>query len=95
MSKWPVLFSDIQREVQTEAVLYNSSHNQHIEHFWVDVYLGVVYMYYCVFAFLEMEQLLHLDDEIDMFCLHYVHRFQINKYLEESVVKNIQCYNNL
>ena len=40
-----------------------------------------------MFAFLEMEQLLCLDDEIDMFCLHYVYKFRINKHLEESVVK--------
>ena len=60
-----------------------STHNQCIERLWVDVYLGVVYIYYCVFVYLEMEQLLHVDNEVEMFCLHYVYKQKINDHLKQ------------
>ena len=37
-------------------------HNQRIERLWVDVYLGVVYIYYRLFLYLEMQKLLNIDD---------------------------------
>ena len=62
-----------------------SSHNQRTERLWVDVYLGVVYIYYCAFIYLETEQLLHPDDEIEMFCLHFVYQRGINEHLQQFV----------
>lgn len=58
-------------------------HNQRIERLWVDVYLGVVYIYYCLFTHLEMMQMLNIDDEIEMYALRYVFTPRINKHLEE------------
>ncbi len=58
-----------------------STHNQRIERLWVDVYLGVVYIYYCVFSFLEAEGLLDVDNEIHMFCLQYTYLKRINNHL--------------
>ncbi len=58
-------------------------HNQRIERLWVDVYLGVVYIYYCVFSYLEMQQLLNVDDDIDMFVLHFTFKPRINNHLKK------------
>eukprot|EP00794_Sanderia_malayensis_P004322 gene4322-4896_t len=58
-------------------------HNQRFERLWVDVYSGVVYIYYCVFAHLEMEGLLHPDNSVELFVLHYVFKGRINKHLQQ------------
>ncbi len=60
-------------------------HNQRIERLWVDVYLGVVYIYYCVFTFLETQKLLNVDCPVDMFVLHFVFLPRIRKHLGEFV----------
>ena len=59
-----------------------STHNQRIERLWVDVYLGVVYIYYCVFSFLECENFLDVDNELHMFCLHFVFKDRIDTHLQ-------------
>ena len=73
--------------------------NQCIERLWVDVYLGVVYIYYCVFIYLEMEQLLHVDNEVEMFCLHYVYKQKINDHLKQFTegwnCHKLSCMHNL
>lgn len=62
-----------------------SVHNQRIERLWVDVYLGVVYIYYHVFSHLEMANDLDVDDEVDLFVLHFVFKDRINNHLEMFV----------
>ena len=59
----------------------NSTHNQRIERLWVDVYLGVAYLYYCVFMFLEENGFLAIDNETDLFCLHLVSKKRTNNHL--------------
>eukprot|EP00794_Sanderia_malayensis_P012555 gene12556-13842_t len=62
-----------------------STLNQRIERLWVDVYLGVVYIYYCTFSYLEAEKFLDVDSEIDMFCLQYTYCERINRHLTTFV----------
>ena len=59
-------------------------HNQRIEQLWVDVYLGVVYTYYCLFTHLEMQQMLNIDDDIEMYALKYV--------LNQRTMRKRQCW---
>ena len=58
-------------------------HNQRIERLWVDVYLGVVYLYYNIFTQMEVAELLHVDSEIEMFALQFVFQPRINEHLRE------------
>eukprot|EP00794_Sanderia_malayensis_P016419 gene16419-18053_t len=64
-----------------------STLNQRIERLWVDVYLGVVYIYYCTFSYLEKfpEKFLDFDSEIDMCCLRYTYCERINRHLTTFV----------
>ena len=62
-----------------------SVHNQRIERLWVDVYLGVVYIYYCVLTSLETQGLLDIDNDVHMFCLHFVFEPRINRHLTHFV----------
>lgn len=57
-------------------------HNQRIERFWGDVYLGVVYIYYMVFVHLERNGFLNIENEIDMFTLKYVFKSRIDEHLK-------------
>ena len=62
-----------------------SVHNQCIERLWVDVYLGVIYIYYHLFSHMELSGQLNVDDEIELDILHYVYTKQINRHLQEFV----------
>ena len=43
-----------------------SVHNQRIERLWVDVYLGVIYIYYHLFSHMELSGQLNVEDEIEL-----------------------------
>jgi len=60
-----------------------SVHNSRIERLWRDVYYAVVQTYYSLFYYLESCEILDVDNEIDIFCLHYTYVFRINKSLDE------------
>ena len=62
-----------------------SVHNQRIERLWVDVYLGVIYIYYHLFSHMVLSGQLNVDDEIELDILHYVYTKQINRHLQEFV----------
>ena len=66
-----------------------SVHNQRIERLWVDVYVGVTKIYQTVFLSLEQSNVLHLDNDIHMFCLHFVFLPRINDHL----IKFIEGWN--
>ena len=61
-----------------------SVHNQRIERLWVDVYLGVIYIYYHLFSHMEFSGQLNVEDEIELYVLHYVYTKRINRHLPHN-----------
>ena len=45
------------------------------------MYLGVVYIYYSLFWHLERSNLLNVENDIDLFVLHFVFQSGINNHL--------------
>ncbi|XP_028395042.1 uncharacterized protein LOC114519163 isoform X2 [Dendronephthya gigantea] len=62
-----------------------SVHNQRIERFWRDLFVGCLYIYYSVFFYMEEAGYLDLSNEVHMFCLHYVFIDRINKHISHFV----------
>lgn len=58
-----------------------SVHNQRIERLWRDLFASCIYIYYCVFYFLEESGDLDVSDNVDLFSLHYVFLPRINEHL--------------
>lgn len=59
-----------------------SVHNQRIERLWVDVYSAVTQIFQVVFLNLEQSGHLDINNQIDLFCLHYVFLPRINQHLQ-------------
>ena len=57
-----------------------SVHNQRIERLCVDVYLGVIYIYYHLFSHMELSGQLNVEDEIELYVLHYMYTKRINRH---------------
>ena len=62
-----------------------SVHNQCIEILWVDAYLGVIYIYYHLFSHTKLSGQQNVEDEMELYVLHYVYTKRINRYLQEFV----------
>ena len=62
-----------------------SVHNQRIERLWRDVFSGCTILYYQLFRYLEDVNLLNIDSELHLFCLHYVFLPRINNSLMEFI----------
>ena len=60
-----------------------SVHNQRIERLWVDLKKDVIKVYAAIFLYLEDRCGLNIDNNVYMFCLHYVFLPRINKSLKE------------
>ena len=73
-----------------DSVAGKSVHNSRIERLWRDVYYAVIQTFYYLFYHLESLNLLDVESELDLFCLHYVFIPRINKALVEFT----QAYNN-
>ena len=67
-----------------------SVHNQRIEILWRDVFSQCTILYYKLFYYMEDQFLLDINDEIHLFCLHYVFLPRINLAL--NLFKN--AWNN-
>src|SRR2546423_5070890 len=76
-----------------------SVHNQRIERLWVDLIKDVVKIYSTIFNYLEEMGNLDLNNNVYMFCLHYVFLPRINQSLEKWKVAwnkhKISSENNL
>ena len=59
-----------------------STHNQRIERLWRDVYRCVASTFHGIFYYMEEQQLLDPDSELDLFVLHCVFLPRINHSLE-------------
>ena len=64
------------------VVIGRSTHNQRIERLWRDVYGDCLSLFYQIFQYLEMHNMLDVDDEIHIWCLHMVYLPIINQYLK-------------
>ena len=70
-----------------------SVHNQRIERLWRDLFSTCLAPFYHVFSSLEGNGALSPDDEIDIFCLHFVFLPRINAQLE--VFRRSYCQHRL
>ena len=59
-----------------------SCHNQRIERLWGDVFSACLGKYYCVFWYLEDQDLLDINNSLHLFVLHLVFTKRINRSLE-------------
>ena len=66
---------------RNSCITGRSVHNQRIERFWRELYPACIAIYYTLFWSLEDSELLNRDDQIDLFCLHYVFLPRINHSL--------------
>lgn len=64
------------------VIVGRSVHNQRIERMWRDVYQGVLGLYRDLFDHLESVRLLDPNDELQLFCLHYVFLPRIRAHLQ-------------
>lgn len=55
-----------------------SVHNSRIERLWRDVFQSCTVMYYNIFSLLEDTHELDIDNDVHLFCLHYVFLPKIN-----------------
>ena len=67
------------------AITGRSVHNQRIERLWRDVYEGVLKSFYVLFYSMEDYGILDPDDEVDLWCLHFVFMREINDCLSRWV----------
>lgn len=68
---------------ESSLIVGSSVHNERIERLWIDVHQAVLSPYKEVFLRLEREGVLDKENEVDLFCLHEVFKFRINKCLSE------------
>ena len=63
----------------------SSVHNQRIERLWRDTFRCVGHLYYALFYELEDCNLLDVEDDYDLFALHYTFIPRINNQLSQFV----------
>ena len=62
-----------------------SAHNQRIERLWRDVFSSYTILYYQLFRYLEDVNLLDIDNDLHLFCLHYVFLPRLNQSLSQFI----------
>lgn len=74
----------------SRVITGSSTHNERIERLWRDVHRSVRRNFVEIFRALENEAQLDPLNEVDLFCLHFVHMPRICKSLKEFQ----ECWNN-
>ena len=59
----------------------HSVHNQRIERLWRDVFSSCTILFYNLFYFMENNNILNVDNELHIFCLHFIYLKRINHAL--------------
>ena len=67
---------------RSTVIAGKSVHNQRIERMWRDVFQGVLSFYRELFYHLETLGMLDCDNEIHLFCLHFIFIPRINRHLK-------------
>ena len=67
-----------------------SMHNQRIERLWHDLFQSCVVIFYQLFYQMEDLKILNVDNEVHMFCLHYVFLPRI----KHSVCQFMEAWNH-
>ena len=73
------------------ALIGKSVHNQRIERLWVDVYKGCISVYHNLFTNLESAGALDVNDDNNMYALHYAFLPMIQSSLDTFA----RSYNHL
>lgn len=60
-----------------------STHNQRIERLWRDLFQGCIVLFYQLFYKMEDVMILNVENEIHIFCLHYIYIPRINRALSQ------------
>lgn len=67
-----------------------SVHNQRIERLWYDLFQSCLALFHHVFYRMEDLHILNIDNDIHMFCLHYVFLPRIN----HAIGQFLEAWNN-
>ena len=64
------------------AIVDASVHNQRVERFWRDLFIGCTGIFYHLFYHMEQTGLLNPIDTLHLFCLHFVYLPYINYQID-------------